>query len=54
MKKETYAIRDTESGNMIESGLTYTEAFELMQSYYDSDKKDGIFVAEFYEIVVEN
>lgn len=46
-----YGIRDREAGNVIENNIeTYKEAERILKRYEDSDKKDGIYEEDFYEI----
>lgn len=54
MKK--YKIQDRETGTCIESGLSRYEAENLILKYEISDKIEGIYQPNFYEIVecVEN
>jgi hypothetical protein len=53
MKKNirTYTIRDREAGNVIESGLTHKQALSMLKRFEKTDKEDGVFVSNFYEIV---
>jgi len=48
MKK--YIIQDSISGNFIESFETLEQAIKALKNYEEEDKKDRIFVADFYEI----
>jgi len=48
MKK--YIIQDSEAGNFIEGFETLEEAIKALKNYELEDKKDRIFVADFYEI----
>ena len=52
MKK--YIIQDKEAGNIIESNLTLEKANELLKLYEETDKKEGNYTPDFYEIVLEN
>jgi hypothetical protein len=52
MKK--YKVQDREAGNVIETGLTEEEAQKLLLEYEESDKKEGTFAPEFYEIKEED
>jgi len=47
----TFTIRDKESGNVIESGLSEIEVKQRLQELEDEDKADGSFTIDFYEIV---
>jgi hypothetical protein len=55
MKQEnkTYKIQDREAGNVIETGLTFEEAQKTLKEFEESDKKEGIYVPDFYEIKEE-
>lgn len=48
MKK--YIIQDREAGNIISTFLTMSDAQTALNEYENSDKKDGIYVPDFYEI----
>lgn len=52
-KTITYTIQDREAGNKIETGLTLAEAEKLLEQYEETDKKEGTFTPNFYEIVEE-
>ena len=45
-----YIIQDSISGNFIEHFETFQEAEIALKNYETEDKKDGIFVEDFYEI----
>ena len=47
----TYRIQDREAGNVIEAGLSYEEALNLMEEYETTDKEEGTYTEDFYEIV---
>jgi len=49
----TYIVRDKEAGNVIDSYATYTEAAEAIVQYEERDRKDGVYVRDFYEIVCD-
>lgn len=49
MKK--LVIRDREDGNIIEEFNTMEEAENKLKEYEESDKKEGIYEEDFYEIV---
>jgi hypothetical protein len=51
---KTFTIRDAEAGNVIETGLHYSEAYMLRLSYEREDKKNGNYIPDFYEIIAEN
>ena len=46
-----YVIRDREAGNEIEWFNTKEDAEKMLQQYEESDKKEGIYSEDFYEIV---
>lgn len=48
MKK--YATRDRKAGNIIEYFNTKEEAEQAIEDYERSDKIDGIYEADFYEV----
>ena len=50
---KTYIIRDREAGNPIEDGLTLNEAVKLLNQYEETDKANGIYTPDFYEIIEE-
>ena len=45
-----YATRDREAGNIIEYFANIVEARKAIQQYEESDKKEDIYEANFYEI----
>ena len=45
-----YVIRDREAGNVIDYFATKEEAERQLETYENEDRKDGIFVEDFYEI----
>lgn len=49
--KAMYVIRDREAGNVIDSFNTLEEAQMELARYEESDKQDGIYEENFYEIV---
>ncbi len=51
---KTYKIQDREAGNEIETGLTYEEAEIKLKEFEQSDKEEGIYQEDFYEIVEED
>jgi hypothetical protein len=53
MTKKTYRIQDREAGNVIETGLSYQEAQEMLAKFEADDKADGTYTEDFYEIVEE-
>ena len=48
-----YKIQDREAGNVIETGLTLEEAQAKLAQFEESDKEEGIYIKNFYEIVEE-
>lgn len=49
MKK--YVIRDREAGNVIDKFDTFEEAKRTLEEYENSDRLEGIYEENFYEIV---
>ena len=49
--EKVYVIRDRECGNIIDDFDTYEEALARLEKYEAEDKKDNIYVPDFYEIV---
>ena len=45
-----YVVRDREAGNPIERFATMEDAEAALRSYEESDKKDGIYEQDFYEV----
>ena len=43
-------IRDREAGNVITEFETVEEAKKELEKYEAQDKKDGVYVEDFYEI----
>lgn len=52
MKK--YVVRDREAGNIIEYFKTKEEAEQAIEDYERSDKIEGIYEADFYEVAELN
>jgi hypothetical protein len=50
---KTYKIQDREAGNVIETGLTYNEAEEMLAQFEETDKNEGNYTPDFYEIKEE-
>ena len=48
-----YVTRDREAGNIIERFATKEEAEQALAAYEEADRKDGIFVEDFYEVAKE-
>ena len=46
-----YIIRDREAGNTIDRFNTLEEAKAALSQYEASDKEDGIYQKDFYEII---
>ena len=49
-----FVIRDREAGNVIDTLATYKEAVEMLNAYEESDKAEGIYEENFYEIAEQN
>ena len=45
-----YVVRDREAGNVITQFETMEEAQKEIEKYEEQDKKDGVYVEDFYEI----
>jgi len=52
--KTNYVIRDREAGNIIEEFNTLQEAIKELKNFELSDKKEGIFEVNFYEVAIIN
>lgn len=46
-----FYIQDREAGNVIDWFKTKEEAEQQLAQYEESDKEEGIYVEDFYEIV---
>ena len=46
-----YAIQDKETGTKIDIFDTLEEAERTLEQYEDDDIKEGVYTADFYEIV---
>lgn len=46
-----FAIRDRESGNVIDKFNSLEEAQTELAKYEENDKQEGIYEEDFYEIV---
>lgn len=44
-------VIDRESGNLIEQVYSIEEGQDLIMEYEEQDKEDGVYVADFYEVV---
>lgn len=49
----TYIIRDKEAGNEIARFNSLAEAEQELKTYEETDKNEGTFTEDFYEIVSE-
>jgi len=47
---QRYSVIDREAGNVIERDLSLDEAEMTIVDYEDNDKRDGLYVPNFYEI----
>lgn len=47
----TYVIRDREAGNEIEYADTLDKAMRILEEYEETDRREGTFSEDFYEIV---
>ena len=45
-----FAVRDREAGNIIEYVNSIQEGRELIKQFEESDKKEGIYTKDFYEV----
>jgi hypothetical protein len=45
-----YKIVSSEVGVMLECRLTHEEAKQIVKKWEDSDKEEGIYTPDFYEI----
>lgn len=48
---KTYSVRNRETGEVFEYGLTEAEAKRTLMYFEDQDKQDGIYEPNYYEIV---
>jgi len=46
---KTYKTQDKEAGNVIETGLTESQAKSKIVVYEDIDKREGNYTPDFYE-----
>lgn len=44
-----FVVRDTEAGNVIEYVDSIEEGLQLISTFENSDKEEGIYVPDFYE-----
>lgn len=49
----TYSVRNRETGEVFEYGLTESEAKRTVKFFEEQDRFDDIFVPDFYQIVEE-
>lgn len=47
----TWIVRDRETGTRIDIFGTLEEAEKVLKQYEDDDIKEGVYTADFYEIV---
>ena len=52
IKRDRYVVQDREAGNVIDGFKTLKDAEKALEKYERSDKKEGIFEENFYEIAV--
>ena len=50
MNQDIYITRDHEAGNEIESFDTLQEALEAIEKYIETDKVEGNYTENFYEV----
>jgi hypothetical protein len=46
-----YKIQDRQTGELIESNLTLEQAKQILEVFETTDKSDGTYEPDFYEIV---
>jgi hypothetical protein len=46
-----YKILDRQTGELIESDLTLEQAKQIIEVFEETDKSEGIYEPDFYEIV---
>lgn len=49
--EKKYKIQDRQAGNVIVDELSLKDAQELLEEFEYSDKGDGLYEPDFYEIV---
>jgi len=49
--EKKYKIQDKEAGNVIENNLTLEDAIRILKEYEETDRKEGNYSPDFYEIV---
>ncbi|GEM_PF-7040083 len=52
-REPRYNVICRETGDIIEWGLSKSEAFMLLKEFEKLDKKDGIYEENFYKIIEE-
>ena len=50
----TYKIQDREAGNVIETGLEFDAARKLVKEHEMTDRNEGNYTPDFYEVVEED
>jgi uncharacterized protein YoaH (UPF0181 family) len=50
---KTYTIKNRETDEIMESGLSLIEATEIVNSYVREDKNDDIYIPDLYQIIPE-
>ena len=51
IKQKQYIIQDREAGNLIDTFDSMEMAEKALESYERDDRRDGVYVENFYEIV---
>lgn len=46
-----FHLRDTATGNIIDSFDSYSKAYESMLAHESDDRADGFYSPDFYEII---
>lgn len=46
-----WATRDRETGNVIDEFDSIEDAYKALKGYENSDKEEGIYIKDFYEVV---
>jgi uncharacterized protein YoaH (UPF0181 family) len=50
---KTYTIKNRETDEIMESGLSLIEATEIVNSYVREDESDDIYIPDLYQIIPE-
>jgi hypothetical protein len=50
---KTYTIKNRETDEIMESGLSLIEATEIVNSYVREDESDDIYISDLYQIIPE-